>query len=213
MRKIEPPAEARVRLGRRGTPVWNLLRDSSSSSLSLSSSGWTLVRKLDGKILPVKQTPRDADHTRKGHERLTCSACHAAWAPTCTTCHTRLDREGRQWDFAAAKETEGAWIETSEGYSWAPPLLGVRADGRIVPAVPGMILEIDASAAAGKRSARRLLSPLEPHTTGRKARTCESCHRAPPAPAFEAGTRTGFRGLDASEQRRVTSARIDDRRP
>ena len=192
-----------VRVGRRGTPLWNLRP---------APSGWALTRKLDGRVLRVKQTPADRNHALKGHERLTCSACHAAWAPTCTTCHTRLDREGRQWDFAAAKETEGAWIETSEGYSWAPPLLGVRADGRIVPAVPGMILEIDASAAAGKRSARRLLSPLEPHTTGRKARTCESCHRAPPAPAFEAGTRTGLRGLNTTEARRVTSARLDDRR-
>jgi len=166
---------------------------------------------LDGAVLPVKQTPRDANHARKGHERLSCSSCHAAWVPTCDTCHTSFDPGKRQWDFAAGKETAGAWVERSEGFSWAPPLLGVRGDGRIVPATPGMILDMDASAAGGGKTARRLLSPVEPHTTGRKARTCESCHRAPPAPEFEGGTRTGFRGLNAAERRRVAEARLDRR--
>jgi hypothetical protein len=176
-----------------------------------SFSRWTLVRKLDGVVLPVKQTPRDANHARKGHERLSCSSCHAAWAPTCDTCHTSFDPGKRQWDFAAAKETAGAWVERSEGFSWAPPLLGVRGAGRIVPATPGMILDVDASAAGGGKTARRLLSPVEPHTTGRKARTCESCHRAPPAPEFEGGTRTGFRGLNAAEKQRVAAARLEPR--
>jgi hypothetical protein len=215
MRKREPPADARARLGRRGTPLWNLLRISSSSSSSLSpslsTSGWTLIRKLDGVVLPVKQTPRDANHSLKGHERLTCSACHAAWAPTCTTCHTAFEAGRSQWDFAAAKETPGAWIERSEGFGWAPPLLGVRADGRIVPAIPGMILDIDARGADGALTSRRLLASLEPHTTGKKARTCASCHRALPTPEFEAGTRIGLRPLNASERRRLTSARIGRR--
>src|ERR1035437_1231583 len=95
-----------------------------------SFSRWTLVRKLDGVVLPVKQTPRDANHARKGHELLACSSCHAAWAPTCDTCHTSFDPGKRQWDFAAGKETAGAWVERSEGFSWAPPLLGVRGAGR-----------------------------------------------------------------------------------
>jgi hypothetical protein len=203
--------DAPTRLGSRGAPVVNLLRKSSSSSSSSLSSSWVLIRKLDGVELPVKQTPRDRNHTLRGHERLTCSACHAAWVPTCDSCHTSFDPSRRQWDFAAGKETSGAWIETSEGFSWAPPLLCVRADGRIVPAAPGMILDVDASAAGGRKSSRRLLAPAEPHTTGKKARTCESCHRASPQPEFEAGTRTGFRGLNAAERKRLADARLDGR--
>jgi hypothetical protein len=153
----------------------------------------------------VKQTPRDRNHTLRGHERLTCSACHAAWVPTCGSCHTSFDPAGRQWDFAAGKETPGAWVEKTEGFSAAPPLLGVRADGRIVPAAPGMILDVDAAAAGGRKASRRLLAPAEPHTTGKKARTCKSCHRAPPQPEFEAGTRTGFRGLNEAERKRVAA--------
>ncbi|MDL2716484.1 MAG: hypothetical protein PT977_01915 [Acidobacteriota bacterium] len=196
------PPDAPARLGKRGTPLINLLRKSSSSS-------WVLVRQLDGVELPVKRTPRDRNHTLRGHERLSCSACHAAWVPTCDSCHTSFSPSGKQWDFAAGKETAGAWVERSEGFSWASPLLGVRADGRIVPAAPGMILDVDASAAGGGKSSRRLLAPAEPHTTGKKARTCESCHRAPPQPQFEAGTRTGFRGLDSAERKRLAGAKLD----
>lgn len=202
------PPDAPTRLGSRGAPVLNLLRKS-SSSLPPSSSSWVLVRKLDGVELPVKQTPRDRNHTLRGHERLTCSACHAAWVPTCDSCHTSFDPAERQWDFAAGKETAGAWIEASEGFSFAPPLLGVRVDGRIVPAAPGMILDIDTSAAGGAKASRRLLAPAEPHTTGKRARTCESCHRASPQPEFEAGTRTGFRGLNAAERKRLAEAKLD----
>jgi len=190
-----------ARLGRRGTPLPNLLRRSS----------WVLVRKLDGVVLPVKQTPRDANHVRKGHERLSCSACHTAWAPRCDTCHTAFDAARAQWDFAAGKPTAGAWTERSEGFSWGPPLPGVRSDGRIVPAAPGMILDMERAAAGGGKTSRRLLAPMEPHATGKKARTCQSCHRAAPAPEFEAGTRTGFRGLDAAERKRVAAARLEPR--
>lgn len=204
--------DAPTRLGSRGTPILNLLRNSSSSSSSSSSSFvWTLIRKLDGVVLPVKQTPRDANHARKGHERLSCSSCHTAWAPRCDTCHTTFDAARTQWDFAAGKPTAGAWMERSEGFSWGPPLLGVRSDGRIVPAAPGMILDIDATAVDGGKTSRRLLAPMEPHATGKKARTCESCHRAPAAPDFEVGTRTGFRGLNAAEKRRVAAARLEPR--
>jgi hypothetical protein len=203
MKRIDLSPEARLRVGKRGTPLWNLRRS--------SSAAWTLVRKLDGFVLPVKQTPRDANHARKGHERLSCSACHTAWAPTCDTCHTSFDAARTQWDFAAGKATAGAWTERSEGFSWGPPLLGVRSDGRIVPAAPGMILDIDATALAGGKASRRLVAPMEPHATGKKARTCESCHRAPAAPDFEAGTRTGFRGLDVAERRRAAAARLEPR--
>ena len=170
---------------------------------------WTVVRRLDGVVLPVKRTPRDRNHDLRGHVRLTCSACHAAWVPTCDSCHTSFDPSVRQWDFAAGRETPGAWIEKSEGFSWAPPLLGVRADGQIVPAAPGMILDVDAAAAGGAKSARRLLAPSGPHTTGKRARTCASCHRAPQQPEFESGTRTGFRGLNAAEKKRVAEAMLE----
>lgn len=229
------PPEERVRLGRRGTPVWNLRP---------SGSGWVTLRKGQGVALATKQTPIDARHALPGHERLTCSSCHAAWAPTCSTCHTRYETGGTQWDFAKAAETPGRWVETSGGYDARPPALAVRADGRIAPAVPGMVMDLDATAAGGPRTSRRLYSSFDPHSTGKKARSCASCHlsswavglgtgtisldglapsfrpAAPaagdPAMAADAwthldaeqpgvGTRVGLRSLDAQELRRTLS--------
>jgi len=230
--ETRPPHE-RVRLGRRGTPVWNLRP---------SGSGWVTLRKGQGVALATVQTPIDPNHVLPGHERLTCSSCHAAWAPTCSTCHTRYENDGKQWDFARSAETAGRWVETSDGYDARPPALAVRADGRIAPAIPGMVLDLEATAAGGPRAARRLYSSFDPHSTGRKARTCESCHLSPWAlglgtgtlapsgsrPAFRpatpapheprmasdawthldselpgVGTRVGLRSLDAKELRRT----------
>jgi hypothetical protein len=212
-REAGGPPGAPVRLGKRGVPLLNLLRSSSSSSSPSrpSPSSWVLVRKLDGVELPVKQTPRDRNHTLRGHERLTCSACHAAWVPTCNSCHTAFSASGSGWDFGAGRETPGAWTEKSDPFAAAPPLLGVRADGKIVPAQYGMVLTIDASDAGGAKVSRRLLAPAEPHTTGKRARTCESCHHAPPQPEFEAGTRTGFRDLNGDERRRVARAALKEK--
>ncbi|MBK9964986.1 MAG: hypothetical protein IPP07_08865 [Holophagales bacterium] len=94
--EIRPPDE-RVRLGRRGTPVWNLRP---------SGRDWTTLRKGQGVALATRQTPIDPNHLLRGHERLTCSSCHAAWAPTCSTPHD-LDANGKRWDFAKAAETAG----------------------------------------------------------------------------------------------------------
>jgi hypothetical protein len=229
-RHEERSATEPVRIGRRGTPLWNVQR---------SGSGWFLARKLGGKPLPVRRTPEDANHRMKGHERLSCSSCHAAAAPTCSSCHTRLEADQEQWDFASAGPARGAWSEHADGFAFQAPALGVTAENRIVPAIPGMILTLDSP---GSAAAKRFFAPIEPHTTGKRARTCESCHRSPVAlglgtgtlsfdganAAFQpraraasdprlaadgwttlfpqspgAGTRVGFRSLDANEQRRI----------
>lgn len=158
----------RVRLGRRGTPVWNLRAG--------DDGAWRLTRKADGVELEVPPTPTDADHRREGHERLSCAACHSAWAPRCPTCHTRFDPAGEQWDFGSGGLARGRWIEENEGMGFGPPALGVAADGRILPAMPSMIATIEAPAVA-----LRLFSMLDPHTTRREARTCEGCHLDPVA--------------------------------
>ena len=74
--------DERVRLGRRGTPVWNLRP---------SGSGWVTLRKGQGVALSTRQTPIDPNHRLRGHERLACSSCHAAWPPAWSTCHPGFD--------------------------------------------------------------------------------------------------------------------------
>jgi len=161
-----------VPVGRRGTPLWNVRVDSSGSL--------TLFGKLDGRARTIRGTPADADHTRAGHERLTCASCHDTWAPRCATCHTRFDASGAQWDFGAAMERPGRWHEESAGMGVAPPTLGIDADGRVVPTMPGMIGTL-----AGR--AVRLHAVIAPHTTQREARSCASCHVDPIALGLGAG--------------------------
>jgi len=180
------PPDERVRLGRRGTPLWNLRP---------SADGWVTLRKGQGVAVATKQTPADANHLLRGHERLTCSSCHAAWAPACSSCHTRFEREGKQWDFGKAAETAGRWVESSDGYAAMPPALAVRTDGRIAPAMPGMVMDLDATGAGGSRASRRLYASLDPHSTGKKARTCASCHVS----AWALGLGTGTLALSGAE--------------
>lgn len=194
---VRPPDEP-VRLGARGTPLWNLRPG--------ADGAWTLLGKLDGRPHPVRPTPRDATHQQPGHERLSCATCHAPWAPRCTTCHTSFDDSLAQWDFAAAQESSGAWIEVNHGMGVGPPTLGVDAAGRIRPAMPGMVAEIDASGAGGPRRALRLYANIAPHTTRKQARSCASCHSDP----FTLGLGTGTLDLAAATPRFTPAAPAED---
>jgi len=172
------PPEEPVRTGSRGTPLWNVR--------PREGEGWVLRRKRDGAALAIPPTPVDADHVQPGHERLSCVACHAAWAPTCPTCHTRFDADAAQWDFGAGREIPGAWIETNEGVGLGPPALGVSARDRIEPAIPGMIATLDLP--GGEQRRVRRFSLLDPHTTTRRARRCTSCHDGTVALGLGEGT-------------------------
>lgn len=224
------PAEP-VRVGTRGTPLWNLRPD---------GAGWALSPKGGGPPRTVPPTPADLAHALPGHERLACATCHTAWAPVCADCHTRFDPGGEQWDFGQGAVAAGAWVEEGRVFSWGAPALGLTADGRIDTFAPGMISSLDASAAGGPVGSERRFSRVRPHTTGAQARSCASCHRDPAAlglgtgdldlvglrfspadpdpdspalardgwvalqPAAAAdGARPGQRSLDAAEQRRV----------
>lgn len=185
-----------VRLGRHGTPIWNLRP-------TRGGTGWTLYRKSDGKPLDVTPTPADPDHTLPGHTRLSCAACHTAAAPTCPTCHTRFDPEGEQWDFGAGRVRSGEWIETHAGMGTAPPSLAIGADGRIRPAIPGMVGTLDARAAGGSLRKIELFSVLDPHNTRKEARTCVDCHTQPDVLIRGTGTRVGARPFNAAERARI----------
>lgn len=194
------PAEA-VRTGAHGTPLWNLRPPpvalpsappkpsdlpAAATAATAAGPGWTLTLKNTGRPLPVVQTPADPTHTLGGHQRLTCAACHTARTPTCTTCHVRRDPAGQQWDFGRGAPASGAWVETSDGMSWGPPTLAVRAERAIVPATPGMIMTLEPGEGAAV-SHHRLFAPLQPHSTGKMARPCLDCHRSPVALGLGSG--------------------------
>lgn len=153
--------------------------------------------KRTGKSAELRPPLAVCDHG-KGHDRLSCSSCHTAWAPRCASCHTTFDRAAEGFDHVGQKFVKGAWQESSGAFEAAPPTLGIRTDPRDAahPAgvvdtfVPGMILELDRNRAAGGRPDpvfRRLYARTFSHTVRREARSCESCHSDPVALGYGRG--------------------------
>jgi hypothetical protein len=144
-----------------------------------------LEGKLSGKRHRLK--PPASECTGLGHERVSCTACHSGWAPQCLQCHTQ-------------RGSDGLWHEIGGDFRAEPPSLGVRgrSPGRIEPFVPGMILTLGTEPVDMARAFpptlirqgrfERFFSPLEPHTTTRRGRSCASCHNDPLALGLGRGT-------------------------
>jgi hypothetical protein len=161
------PGQEFLVTARHGTPLWNI---------EVRPDGYLLHRKITGRVIPIPQYEASSHPSRLAHARLTCSACHAQWAPQCYGCHEQYDPTGRQWDQVAGRATPGRWDEQRWEVQAGPPPLGVTGDNRIAPAVPGMILTLE-HPNWDKPLFRRLFSIFDPHTTGR-SRACGDCHRS-----------------------------------
>lgn len=146
-----------------------------------------LIRKRTGERLPLK--PQSPACTAPAHRTLACGTCHTAWTPSCASCHTSYDRTAESYDWITRKDVAGAWVETSQGFEARPPTLGMQVDpdapAKVQTFAPGMVMTLvnpGASPAFQRRYAR-----TEPHTTGRKARACASCHNDPEALGYGKG--------------------------
>lgn len=146
-----------------------------------------LVSKISKKELSIKKAcPRDAVH-----QKVSCSMCHTAWAPTCIGCHTDYDPK-----VINADKTLGRWIEHVAEFGYAPPTIGVKKIGKIkefVPAIPGMIMTLDKSSFKGNKKGSnqkfvRWYAPNAAHTTSKSVRNCASCHINSQALGFGKGT-------------------------
>jgi hypothetical protein len=129
-----------------------------------------------------------------GHQDLTCTSCHTAWAPQCIGCHVDFDKEADGYDLLTRKYKKGSWIEYAGEFLVGPPTLAVsekNGEREIQTAVPGMIFTLDQSAYAGKNASdtsfHRLFAPAFPHTTAATGRDCKSCHNNPVALGYGRG--------------------------
>jgi hypothetical protein len=178
---------------RRGLPPLSAgpLRTSGGTELvRTDAAARSMLLAANGERRAIAPASDRAHHTMRGHERLSCQACHATWAPRCTKCHTRLDPGGEDVDHLGGKPTPGRWIEEAGGNGFGPPLLAIGPRGTIDPFVEGMTFRLDG---VGDAPIERVLwAPLDPHTTG-PSRPCASCH----APS----------GLDAVYPRAGTTTR------
>ncbi len=116
-------------------------------------------------------------HRQSGHERLTCDACHTAWAPQCYGCHISYDPNQSQYDHLEKKKTPGCWIEKRWKTESHLPTLGVTGENRITTFIPGMNMTIEKPGETAP-IVKRLYSSISAHTTQKKGRSCKSCHNS-----------------------------------
>jgi hypothetical protein len=152
------------------TPLWHI---------KVGKEGNLLYPKLGGPALRIPDYTEASHAPAREHRNLSCQACHSRWAPQCYGCHLAYSEQGEQWDHAARAATPGVWRETRSLVRNGPPTLGVGAEGRIYPHVPGMVFTA-AHPDMPQPFFRRLFAPLDPHTTG-PSRGCRGCHADPMA--------------------------------
>jgi len=148
-----------------------------------------LTDKLTGKVHESKP-PALVCTKGKGHNRLSCEACHMAWVPQCIGCHNTYENKTAGFDMLTGKNISGTWVEYAGKNMAEPPVLGVNSStNQVVAAMPGMVMSINQeSFSKGKgKSFHRLYAPASGHTTQREGRSCQSCHNDPLAMGFGRG--------------------------
>ena len=118
-------------------------------------------------------------------------------------------------------KSPGKVSESRSYLRWEAPILGVNGEGRVTPLIPGCEVIFTVIGPEGKtllyneigrtppgtegggdEGQRGLdMAPVQPHTAGRKARTCESCHSDPKALGY--GIEGGRFMLGYTEERFV----------
>jgi hypothetical protein len=162
-------------LSRKGTPIYNLQKENGEV---------IFYRKMDGTPIEIKaSSPDKLHHHMKGHERLSCQACHAAWIPQCYGCHLTYRKSEQQTDWLTRKKSPGRWKEARSYIRFSRPALGIRDDREIFPLSPcQMFVSVfdESGEYREDRSFRVMnLSAFDPHTTAEKSRTCLECHEDP----------------------------------
>lgn len=87
-------------------------------------------------------------------------------------------------------KSAGKASETRSYLRWETPVLGINGEGRVTPLMPGCQVISTVIGKDGSVLAKNEIwntpegkgidhSPVQPHTAGRQARTCESCHSNP----------------------------------
>jgi hypothetical protein len=113
------------------------------------------------------------------------------------------DKQGQTADAADGTngvKSLGKAMESRSYLRWEDPVLGINGEGRVSPLMPGCqvtytVIGPDGKVLVNNKVAYSLdeakelgqkqvplaidMSPVQPHTAQRKARTCESCHNNP----------------------------------
>ena len=152
-----------------------------------------LLTKNKQQLFKMK-APKAVCTEGEAHKDLSCSSCHASWAPSCIGCHNEYDPGEAGYNMLTNKVETGSWVEFVGEYNAHAPALGIRTGENaksVIPVVPGMVLTIDVSAYTKQKHDslifQRLFAPAAPHTTAASGRSCMSCHNNPVALGYGKG--------------------------
>lgn len=114
----------------------------------------------------------------KGHERVTCEACHSTWVPQCYGCHVKRDERKKHLDKLLLQETDGMWTEGRSYIRYEKPMLGVWGNDIVIvtPGCQDIVTLIDDNGLEKKGFNRFTMAAINPHTTQAKGRSCVGCH-------------------------------------
>ena len=129
-----------------------------------------------------------------------------------------------------AIKSPGKAFETRSYLRWENPILGINGEGRVTPLIPGCqviftVIGPDGETlthneigrtepgveGGGEEGQRGMdMAPAQPHTSGRQARTCESCHSDPKALGYGI---EGGRFMQGYDQPRIVDLENPDGSP
>jgi len=174
-RRVPGAVGKSVGLTKKGTPVYNLRKEDGNV---------VFYRKMDG--LPIEMTVPTAEkphHRLRGHERLSCQACHTAWIPQCYGCHLTYRESEQQRDWLTRETSPGRWKEARSYIRFSRPSLGIRDDREVVTLSPCQMFVSVFDESDEYRKGRSFsvmnLSAFDPHTTAATSRACIDCHEDP----------------------------------
>ncbi len=152
-----------------------------------------LIEKNNSKKYLIKK-PTHRCEKDKAHSKVSCSACHSAWAPSCIGCHNKYDPKELSFNMIKNQKQKGGWVEYTGENNAGLPALGIKTlkkKKEIIPVIPGMIITIDKQSFSKSTHDsllfKRLFAPAAPHTTAAKGRSCKSCHNNPVALGYGSG--------------------------
>lgn len=161
-----------------------------------------LTTKRGGKSLRSPVVTGRPDHQIRGHERLSCHACHSRTVVQCYGCHTTYDRSREGYDVVRGEESPGLFSETEDYRMLYPFPLAVDQKGEISPVTPGCQTFVTVKDVTGRvtmedavltfRGERKLrFAPFFSHNVGRRAVGCRECHGNPRFFGFGQGVLSG----------------------
>ncbi len=132
----------------------------------------------------------------QGRHRLECYSCHSRTVTQCYGCHLKRDDRAEvpadwvQGHEVSEAERAGTWEGSADSIQWSTAVLGVNSRGTVSPFSPGgqllltRIARDGAVVALNKTPSKTQpfsFAPVQPHSTTKQARSCESCHNDPKA--------------------------------